>query len=206
MLGIFMNNNSFLESNSKYIFRDTGFIPFAFRINYFQTNFSNTFNNLYLLKSYNIFENFVHFCSSSFYYLNLIFDMEYFLEGPQFSELPSVFNSVASIEFLTNHLLYLMDFTQLNSTKDSSYFCTLKEFVIFVFWLLRFSTNGFVIKIVFRLILKLIFITFIIYFILKVYIFINVFIQNLTNIFRKVLYMLFSIFLSIFIFYCFVFF
>ena len=43
ILGIFINNNSFLESNSKYIFRDTSFIhnpPFAFWTNYgliFQT-------------------------------------------------------------------------------------------------------------------------------------------------------------------------
>ena len=64
ILGIFINNKSFLESKSKYIFRDTSFIhnpPFAFRTNYFQNNLSNAFNNLYLFKSYNIFENFVHF-------------------------------------------------------------------------------------------------------------------------------------------------
>ena len=48
-------------------------------------------------------------------------------------------------------------------------------------------------------------ITFIIYFILKLYSFMNVFIQNLANFFRNVLYILFRI-LSIFIFYCFVFF
>ena len=50
MLEIFINNNSFLESNSKYIFRDTGFIhnpPFAFRTNYLLTNFSTVFNNPY---------------------------------------------------------------------------------------------------------------------------------------------------------------
>ena len=59
MLGIFINNNYFLESISKYIFRDTGFIlnpPFAFRKNYFHTNFSNVFSNPYLFKSENIFE------------------------------------------------------------------------------------------------------------------------------------------------------
>ena len=41
ILVIFINNNSFLESNIKYIFRDTSFIdnpPFAFRTNDFQTN------------------------------------------------------------------------------------------------------------------------------------------------------------------------
>ena len=56
---VFINNNSLLESNSKYIFRDASFIynpPFAFRTNYFQTNLSNAFNNLYLFKSYNSFE------------------------------------------------------------------------------------------------------------------------------------------------------
>ena len=105
---VFINNNSLLESNSKYIFRDASFIynpPFAFWTNYFQTNLSNAFNNLYLFKSYNIFENFVHFFSCRFYCLNLIFDTAYFSESSQFSELPSVFNSVRSIEFQTNHLL-----------------------------------------------------------------------------------------------------
>ena len=50
MLLIFINNNSFLESNSKYIFRDRGFLhnpPFALWPNYLQTNFSNIFNNPY---------------------------------------------------------------------------------------------------------------------------------------------------------------
>ena len=50
MLLIFINNNSFLESNSKYIFRDRGFIhnpPFALWTNYLHTNFSNIFNNPY---------------------------------------------------------------------------------------------------------------------------------------------------------------
>ena len=77
--------------------------------------------------------------------------------------------------------------------------------LLFVFWLLGFSTTGFVIKIVFTLILELTFIAFIIYFILKLCIFINVFIQNLAKFFRNVLYILFRI-LSTFIFYCFVFF
>ena len=58
---------------------------------------------------------------------------------------------------------------------------------------------------VFTLILELVFITFIIDFIFKLYIFINVFIQNIANIFRNDLYVLFRT-LSIFIFYCFVFF
>ena len=98
-----------------------------------------------------------------------------------------------------------MEFTQLNSTKDTLYFYTPKEFVMFVFWLLGFSITGFVIKIVFTLILEVIVITFIIYFILKLYIFVNVFIQDLANIFRNVLYIPFRI-LSIFIFYCFAFF
>ena len=53
--------------------------------------------------------------------------------------------------------------------------------------------------------MELIFTTFIIYFILKLFIFINVFVHNLVNIFRNVLYIIFRI-LSIFIFYCFVFF
>ena len=85
MLGIFINNNSFLEPTSKYIFRVRGFMqnsPFASWTNYFQTNFSNALNNPYSFKSYNIFENFVHFFPCGFYYLNLIFDIEYFLESP----------------------------------------------------------------------------------------------------------------------------
>ena len=97
-----------------------------------------------------------------------------------------------------------MAFTQLNSTKDTPYFCIPKEFVLFVFCLLGFSITGFVIKIVFTLILELIFITFIIYFLIKMYIYIIVFVQNLANIFSNVLYILFRI-LSIFIFYYFVF-
>ena len=73
-------------------------------------------------KSYNIFENFVNFFSCRFYYLNLIFNIKYFVESSQFSELPSVFNSVTLVEFPTNHLPYFMDFTQLNSSKDAPYF------------------------------------------------------------------------------------
>ena len=76
---------------------------------------------------------------------------------------------------------------------------------LFVFWLLGISITGFVIKIVFTLILGSTFITFIIYFILKLYIFINVFIQKLAIFFRNFLCILFGI-LSIFMFYCFVFF
>ena len=49
---------------------------------------------------------------------------------------------------------------------------------LFVFWLLRISITGFVIKIVFTPTLGLIFIIFIIYFIFKLSIFINVFIQK----------------------------
>ena len=63
-LGVFINNNSFLESNSKYGFKYTDFThnpPFVFRANYLQTNFSSVFNNFYLFKLYNIFENFVIF-------------------------------------------------------------------------------------------------------------------------------------------------
>ena len=61
------------------------------------------------------------------------------------------------------------------------------------------------IKIVFTLILGSTFITFISYSILKLYIFINVFIQKLAIFFRNFLYILFRI-LSIFMFYCIVFF
>ena len=64
MLGISINNNSFLEPNSKFIFKDTDFThnpPFVFRTNYLQTNFSNVLNNSYSFKSYNIFENVVSF-------------------------------------------------------------------------------------------------------------------------------------------------
>ena len=70
MLGIFINNSSFLESYSKYVFKDTHFThnpPFVFQTNYLQTNFSKVFNNFYLFKSYIIFENFVNFFSCSFY-------------------------------------------------------------------------------------------------------------------------------------------
>ena len=54
MLGIFINNNSFLESNSTFIFKDTDFKhnpPFVFWTNYLQTNFSNIFDNSYSLES-----------------------------------------------------------------------------------------------------------------------------------------------------------
>ena len=148
MLGIFINNNSFWKSNIKYIFRDKSFIhnPLsAFRTNYFQNNLLNAFNNIYLFKSYNIFENFVFLFSCRFYCLNLIFDIVYLLESSQFSESPSVFNSVTSIEFPANHLLYFMDFTKLDSTNHTSYFCTPKEFVMFSFRPLGFSITGFVI-------------------------------------------------------------
>ena len=46
---------------------------------------------------------------------------QYFIESPQVFELPTVFSSVTSIQFRTNHLLYFMDFTQLNSSKDAPY-------------------------------------------------------------------------------------
>ena len=108
---------------------------------------------------------------------------------------------MTSIEFPTNHLLHFMDFTQLNSARDTPYFCIPKEFALFVFRLLGFSITGFVIKILFTLILELIFITFITYFILKLYIFMNAFMKNFANIFRNVLRILFWI-LSTFIFYC----
>ena len=123
MLRIFINNNSFLESNSKCIFKDTDFPhmpPTVFWTNYLQSN-SNFFNNSYSFKPYNFFENFVNFFLVGFYYLNLIFNIEYFLESSRFSELPSVFNSVTSIAFPTNHL-YFMDFVQINSSKDAPYF------------------------------------------------------------------------------------
>ena len=63
-----------------------------------------------------------NFFSCRFCYLNLIFNIKYYIESSQFSELPSIFNSVISIEFWTNHLLYFMDFMQLNSSKDPPYF------------------------------------------------------------------------------------
>ena len=74
-----------------------------------------------MLKPYNIFEKFVK-NFFRFYYLNLIFNIECFIESSQSSELPSIFNSMISIESPTNHLLYFMDFVQLNSTKDVTYF------------------------------------------------------------------------------------
>ena len=72
MLGIFVNN-SFLESNSKCIIKDTDFphkLPTVFQANYIQTNFSNIPNTFYLFKPNNIFENFGSFFSCRFYYLN----------------------------------------------------------------------------------------------------------------------------------------
>ena len=42
ILGIFINKESFLESNSKFIFKSTDFthnLPFVFLTNYLQTNF-----------------------------------------------------------------------------------------------------------------------------------------------------------------------
>ena len=121
MLGIFINNSSFLESNSNFTFKNTDFThnpPFVFRTSYLQTNFSNVFNKSYSFKLYNVFEIFVN----RFYYLNLIFNIKYVTESSQFSELSSVFHSVTTIEFPTNHLLYFMDFAQLNSSKDAPYF------------------------------------------------------------------------------------
>ena len=150
MLGIFISNNSFLESNSKYIFKDTDIThkpPFVFRTNYLQTNFSNVLNNSYLFKLYNIFENFVNLFSCWYYYLNLIFNIEYFIDSSPFYEMPSVFNSVTSIEFPTNHLLYFMDFTQLNSSKDAPYFyIPIFYFVVtpvlFTFLLSEYNSNN----------------------------------------------------------------
>ena len=120
MLGIFINNSSLLESNSKYIFKNTDFNPpFAFWTKYLQINFVKAFNNSYSFKSYSIIQNFVIFYSCWFYNLNLIFSNEYFIKSSQFSGLPSVFNLMILIEFSTNHLLYFKDFMQLNSSKDS---------------------------------------------------------------------------------------
>ena len=53
----------FLESNSKYIFKDTYVThnpPFVLQTNYLQSNFSNIFNSSYSYKS-SIFENFINF-------------------------------------------------------------------------------------------------------------------------------------------------
>ena len=50
MTGIFINNNSFLESNSKYIFQETEFIhnpSFVFCTNYMQIKISDVFDNPY---------------------------------------------------------------------------------------------------------------------------------------------------------------
>ena len=64
MLEILINNSSFLEPNSKYIFKETDFTynpRLIFQTNYLQTNFSTLFNTSYSFKSYNISENFVIF-------------------------------------------------------------------------------------------------------------------------------------------------
>ena len=76
--------------------------------------------------------------------------------------------------------------------------------LLFVFWILRLSITGFIIKIVFTLILGLIFITFIIDFILKLYIFINVY-SKICNFFKECHVYTLRI-LSIFMFYYFAFF
>ena len=63
MLGIFINNNSFLESNSKFIFKDTDSThnpPFVFWTDYLQTNLSNVLNNSYSFEAHSNFENFVN--------------------------------------------------------------------------------------------------------------------------------------------------
>ena len=69
MLEIFINNNSFLEPNSKYIFKNIDFIhntPFVFRSNYLQTKFSNVFKNYFSFKPYNTFEKFAIFVLAGF--------------------------------------------------------------------------------------------------------------------------------------------
>ena len=69
--------------------------------------------------------------------MNLIINIKYFIESSQFSELPSVFNSVTSIEFPTKHLLHFMNFRLLNSSKDAPYFYLLIFY--FVLTLLLFT-------------------------------------------------------------------
>lgn len=110
MLGIFVNN-SFLESNSKCIFKDTDFphkLPTVFQANYIQTNFSNIPNTFYLFKPYNIFENFGSFFSCRFYYLS--FNHRNFYRNSACIELPLVFNSLITIESPSSYLKCFIDF------------------------------------------------------------------------------------------------
>ena len=77
----------------------------------------------------------------------MIFNIEYFIESSKFSELPSVFNSVTSVEFPNNHLLYFLDFTQLNSPKDTPYFYTPIFYLVFTpllftFLLSEYNSNN----------------------------------------------------------------
>ena len=79
--------------------------------------------------------------------MNLICNVEYFIESSQFPELPSIFNLVTSVEFPTNHLLYFMDFAQQNSTQDAPYvYIPICYFVsnplLFTFFLSEYNNNN----------------------------------------------------------------
>ena len=128
MLAIFFSKNYVLESNSKYVLKDTDFtyLHITHLLFFRQINCGLIFLTFLIIlirlsHSFNIFENFEYFFSFRFYYLNVIFDIEYFIDSSQVSELPLVFNSVTSIESRSNHLLYFMGFMQLNSSKDATY-------------------------------------------------------------------------------------
>ena len=148
MFKIFINNTSFFEPNSKCIFKNTDFPhkpPTIFQAVTFRLIFL-TFS--YSFKPCNIFKNFVNLFSCRFHYLNLICNIENFIESCQFSELPSIFNSVMPIEFPTNHLLYFMTFAQLNSFKDAPCFHIPIFYFVFIPLLFTFlsskynSSNG----------------------------------------------------------------
>ena len=102
MTGIFINNNSFLESNSKYIFQEADFIhnpSFVFRTIICRLKFLTLLTILISLSHIIFLKTLYIFFSCRFYCLNLIFNIEYFLERSRFSELPLVFNSITSIDF-----------------------------------------------------------------------------------------------------------
>ena len=84
----------------------------------------------------------IYIFSCRFYYLNLIFDIKYFTESSQFSELPSVFNSVKLIEFPTNHLLYFMDFYATSSKYAPYFYMPIFVFTSLLFILLLSECNS----------------------------------------------------------------
>ena len=102
-LVIFVSKICFLESNSKYVFKDRDFTYL-----HITHLFSRQINCGLIFLTFLI----ILTCLSHIIFLKTFC---------QASELPIVFNSVTSIECRTNHLPYFMDCTQLNCSKDATY-------------------------------------------------------------------------------------